>query len=50
MTEPPERLIVSGLLDGEVDEVAHAFARHGLEEKQRSKRDAWNAALLLRWS
>jgi ribosomal protein L11 methyltransferase len=50
MIAPPERLIVSGLLDGEVDEVAQAFARHGLREKQRSKRDAWNAALLLRWS
>jgi ribosomal protein L11 methyltransferase len=50
MTEPPERLIVSGLLDAEVDEVARAFAGRGLREKQRSKRDAWNAALLLRWS
>jgi ribosomal protein L11 methyltransferase len=50
MTEPPERLIVGGLLDGEVDEVTQAFAGRGLREKQRSKRDAWNAALLLRWS
>jgi ribosomal protein L11 methyltransferase len=50
MTEPPERLIVSGLLDDEVDEVTRGFARHGLRREQQSRRDAWNAALLMRWS
>jgi ribosomal protein L11 methyltransferase len=50
MTEPPERLIVSGLLDDEVDEVTRAFARHGLRQERQSRRDAWNAALLMRWS
>ena len=30
MTRPPERLIASGLLREEADEVAAAFARHGL--------------------
>jgi ribosomal protein L11 methyltransferase len=50
MREPPERLIVSGLLPDEVDEVVDAFARHRLREEQRSERDAWAAALLVRWS
>ena len=26
------------------------LGRHGLREAKRSERDAWNAALLLRWS
>jgi ribosomal protein L11 methyltransferase len=50
LREPPERLIVSGLLPGEVDEVVGAFARHRLRVQERSERDAWCAALLLRWS
>jgi ribosomal protein L11 methyltransferase len=47
MTRPPERLIVSGLLREEADEVAAAFARHGLREAARRRSGEW-AALLLR--
>jgi len=32
MTRPPQTLIASGLLREEGDEVAAAFARHGLQE------------------
>ena len=38
MTRPPERLIVSGLLREEADEVAAAFARHGLREAAPPRR------------
>ena len=38
MTRPPERLIVSGLLREEADEVAAAFARHGLSEATPPRR------------
>jgi ribosomal protein L11 methyltransferase len=45
---PPERLIASGLEDGEADEVAAAFLRHGLREAARRDGDGWSAILLVR--
>ena len=45
---PPERLIVSGLELGEGDEVAAAFARHGLRPAARRDGDGWSAILLTR--
>ena len=44
MTRPPERLIASGLLPGEVDEVVAAFAR--LREKRRIEGGGWAAVYL----
>ena len=46
MQRPPERLIASGLETGEADEVAAAFARHGLREQARREGDGWSAILL----
>jgi ribosomal protein L11 methyltransferase len=46
MERPPERLIVSGLLRHEADEVAAAFSAHGLEEKARRECAEWSALLL----
>jgi ribosomal protein L11 methyltransferase len=46
MTRPPERLIASGLLRHEADEVARAFARHGLQEADRRHGGEWTALLL----
>jgi ribosomal protein L11 methyltransferase len=48
MDRPPERLIASGLEVGEADEVAAAFARHGLHEAARREGDGWSAILLAR--
>jgi ribosomal protein L11 methyltransferase len=48
MTRPPERLIASGLLREEADEIAHAFARHGLREAGRRSAAEWTALLLAR--
>jgi ribosomal protein L11 methyltransferase len=48
MQRPPERLIASGLEVAEVDEVAAAFARHGLAPAARRDRDGWSAILLSR--
>jgi ribosomal protein L11 methyltransferase len=48
MQRPPERLIASGLEDGEADEVAAAFARHGLWEAARRAGNGWSAILLTR--
>jgi ribosomal protein L11 methyltransferase len=44
--EPPETLILSGLLDEEADEVAAAFAP--LEERRRLSDKGWTALLLVR--
>jgi ribosomal protein L11 methyltransferase len=44
MTRPPERLIASGLLPGEVDEVVAAFAH--LRERRRVEADGWAAVYL----
>jgi ribosomal protein L11 methyltransferase len=46
MTRPPEALIVSGLLREEGDEVAAAFARHGLREAARRTGGEWCALRL----
>jgi ribosomal protein L11 methyltransferase len=42
----PERLIVSGLLREEADEVAAAFATHGLTERDRRCGGEWAALML----
>ena len=44
----PERLIASGLLREEADEVAAAFAAHGLQERERRFGGEWAAVLLAR--
>jgi ribosomal protein L11 methyltransferase len=44
----PERLIASGLELGEADEVAAAFARHGLQRVAQRDGDGWSAILLER--
>ena len=46
MTRPPATLIVSGLLREEGDEVAAAFARHGLREAARRAAGEWCALRL----
>jgi ribosomal protein L11 methyltransferase len=46
LPEQPERLIVSGLLEGEEDEVAAAFAR--FSERRRLRLQEWSALLLTR--
>ena len=48
LERPPERLIVSGLELGEGDEVAAAFARHGLLPAAQRDSDGWSAILLSR--
>jgi ribosomal protein L11 methyltransferase len=45
---PPERLIVSGLLVPEVDEIVAAFLPYGLVEQKRLTTAEWAAALLVR--
>ena len=50
MTAPPDVLVAGGLLTGEADEVAGAFAlHHGLREVARREGEGW-AALLMRRS
>lgn len=44
----PERLLASGLLSEEVEEVAGAFAVHGLALRDRRDGDGWSAILLAR--
>ena len=46
LTELPERLIISGLLRHETDEVAAAFT--GLQERERREEGEWAAVLLTR--
>jgi ribosomal protein L11 methyltransferase len=46
MTRPPRTLIASGLLREEADEVAAAFARHGLVERDRRHGGEWSALRL----
>ncbi|MGB2710869.1 MAG: 50S ribosomal protein L11 methyltransferase [Conexibacter sp.] len=46
LDEPPGTLIASGLLIGEADDIAHAFAPHGLHERDRRARGEWTALLL----
>src|SRR5581483_3739416 len=44
--EPPQRLICSGLLTSEVDEVAEAFGATGLRVRERRATADWAALLL----
>jgi ribosomal protein L11 methyltransferase len=44
--DPPEALILSGLLRREADEVAAAFAAHDLVERRRTSAGDWSAVLL----
>ena len=46
--EPPRVLVVSGALAHEADEVAAAFARHGLHERARGHSGEWAALTLTR--
>jgi ribosomal protein L11 methyltransferase len=46
MERRPQRLVVSGLLRPEADEVAAAFAARGLEETRRKEGTEWSALLL----
>jgi ribosomal protein L11 methyltransferase len=46
MTRPPERMVLSGLLREEAGEVAAAFARRGLRERDRRGAGEWAALLL----
>ena len=46
LERPPERLIASGLLRAEADEIAAAFAPHGLRERDRRFGGEWAAVLL----
>jgi ribosomal protein L11 methyltransferase len=48
LDRPPERLIASGLLREEADEVAGAFAARGLLESDRRSGGDWTALLLAR--
>jgi ribosomal protein L11 methyltransferase len=48
VSELPERVIASGLLVGEADEVAAAFARVGLVESERGESGDWAALLIVR--
>ena len=43
---PPARLIASGLLRAEADEVAAAFAARGLREAERRSAGEWSAILV----
>ncbi len=46
LAEPPERLVCSGLLVREADEIAAAFAARGLREHRRLTDGDWAALLL----
>ena len=46
LAEPPERLILSGLLTREAQEVADRFAVHGLTVAKRLDSGDWSALLL----
>ena len=48
LTQPPRTLIASGLLIHEADEIAAAFAAHGLRERDRREGGEWAALLLSR--
>ena len=45
--EPPRALVISGLLAHEADEVAAAFAAHGLHERARRHGGEWAALTLV---
>jgi ribosomal protein L11 methyltransferase len=45
LVEPPRRLICSGMLGGEVGDVASAFSESGLEVRERRNSGDWSALL-----
>jgi ribosomal protein L11 methyltransferase len=45
---PPRNLVLSGLIPDELDEIAGAFAGHGLDESERRLDGGWGALLLCR--
>lgn len=47
LSDPPERLIASGLLREEAGEVAEAFAERGMRERARRSAGDWSALLLV---
>ena len=48
LERPPERLVASGLLPHEVDEVVATFARRGMREARRREAEGWAAVELAR--
>jgi ribosomal protein L11 methyltransferase len=46
LVEPPRRVICSGMLGGEVADVASAFSASGLEVRERRNSGDWSALLL----
>jgi len=46
--EPPQVLVISGLLHAEADAIAAAFGAHGLRERARCQRGDWAALTLVR--
>jgi ribosomal protein L11 methyltransferase len=46
--EPPQVLVISGLLHREADAIAAAFGAHGLRERARRQRGEWAALTLVR--
>ena len=48
LERPPERLIASGVLTGQADELVEAFARHGLSESTRRVHGEWAGVLMER--
>jgi ribosomal protein L11 methyltransferase len=48
LTDPPRRIVCSGLLRREADEIAAAFSAHGLAEADRRRDGDWAALLLAR--
>jgi ribosomal protein L11 methyltransferase len=48
LEQVPDRIVASGLERSEGDEVAAAFARHGLHEVRRAERGEWCAIVLER--
>lgn len=45
---PPERMIASGVLSERADEIAEAFACHGMREAERRVQGEWAAVVLVR--
>jgi ribosomal protein L11 methyltransferase len=48
VARPPERLLLSGVLVGEADDVAAAWAERGMREARRLEEEGW-AGVLLDW-
>jgi ribosomal protein L11 methyltransferase len=48
LEEPPERLVCSGMLRSEIDEVTEAFGRCGMHERELRSSGDWGALMLTR--